>query len=61
MKKEKKIKLFVKESTFSATKKLLNDNKIEWWNTTTHFQFDWATAVVTLVSVIVVIVLIAAL
>jgi hypothetical protein len=47
MKKEKKVKLFVNESDAPATKKLLTDKKIQWWNATTHFQFDLTTCIIT--------------
>lgn len=60
MKKEKKVKLYVNQSQAAATKALLRDNKISFWNDWNHFQFDLSTCVVTLVGVIAIIVVFAA-
>lgn len=61
MKKEKKVKLYFTESDSRKVKTYATTNKIPFWNGTNHFQFDLATAVITLIALGVVIVLLAAL
>jgi hypothetical protein len=61
MKKEKKVKLYFTEDGAKKIKSLATDNKIKFWNDWNHFQFDAATAILTVVGIIVVVGIIAAL
>jgi len=61
MKKEKKIKLYFTEDGSRKIKDYCRDNKVKFWNDWNHFQFDVATAILTVVGVLVIVSIFAAL
>jgi hypothetical protein len=60
MKKEKKVKFYFTESDSRTIKTYCLANKMKYWNGTNHFQFDFATAVITAVAVGAIILILAA-
>ena len=60
MKKEKKVRMYFTETDSRKVKTYAGANNIRYWNTTNHFQFDFATAVITAVAVGAIILILAA-